>query len=105
MYLIYENNSKRVQAIKAEKPLTLPMDTSCVFSESFKEGDEFENSIFINEVSIDEHEEATILRYTAYKNSPSVLELLNKLSQSEADNLTTLEALAEVYEMLLTMQA
>lgn len=28
-----------------------------------------------------------------------------KLEQAKADNLTTLEALAEVYEMLLTLQA
>lgn len=32
-------------------------------------------------------------------------ELKTKLAQAEEDNLTTLEALAEVYEMMLTMQS
>ena len=120
LYLIYDKDTKQVVKSTVTEPTEINDSFDVVIdrSEGFKEGVEIEKLIIIHDYMI-ENDIKYLTNYSAMKQSAKAQEIISrmqqmqlendtlklKLEQSEADNLTTLEALAEVYEMLLAMQA
>ena len=105
-YLIYEIYSSHVEKIVSEEPVNLSDKYAYIACDLFKEGDEKQNLITVDV------REGNLFSVSIYKlpekfinTQEEITELKSKLAKAEADNLTTLEALAEVYEMFLDLQA
>lgn len=83
VYLEYDNLKKQVIQIHEEKPITSD-GYSYAKSEDFKIGDEFEYTIWIDEVD----EKNNLMSYSAIRNNPNAKRLLREneeLKQSQTD--------------------
>lgn len=118
MYLIFDIESKRVLSISEIEPVEVTSGLDVVMSDLFKPEDELEKAIFVQGY-IEENGMKHLTDYAMFTISIPVRDILiktkaleseninlkNKLKQTEEDSITTLEALAEVYEMLLELQS
>lgn len=92
-YLEYEVGTGQVVEIYAEQP---PVDPGYDYSTSnqFAVGDEFEWTIWVNEVD----EKKTLLSYSAIRNNPNAKRLLKENMEFKRENEILQMALAEAIE-------
>lgn len=100
-YLEYEKTTKQVVQIHENVPASHEY-YNVVFTDDFKVGDEFEFTIWINEVN----EEGNLISHSAIRNNPNATRLLEENYQLKLDNeklkredLNNKEAIAELYLM------
>lgn len=97
-YLEYEANTKQVVEIHENVP-TIKGNYNYAISPYFKVGDEFELTIFVNEVD----EEKNLLSYSAIRNNPNADRLLRENAELKQQNQLLqlkLEALANQSEII-----
>jgi len=81
LYLIYHKESKQVVEINEREP-SVPDGYDFAISKQFELGDEFEYTIWINEVD----NEKNVISYSAIRNNPQAQRLLNENNQLKAEN-------------------
>ncbi|WP_106494863.1 hypothetical protein [Lentibacillus sp. Marseille-P4043] len=81
MYLEYHKETKRVVEIHETVP-TVTSDYDYAISDSYNVGDEFEWTIWINEVDKDKR----LVSYSAIRNNPNAKRLLEENEQLKKDN-------------------
>lgn len=91
MYLEYHKEKKQVVEIHEEKP-TLKDEYDYTISDEFKVGDEFEWTIWVNEVD----EEKELISHSSIRNNPNGKRLLEENEELKQKNADLEQAVAEL---------
>lgn len=102
IYLEYHKQTKQVVEIHTDEP-NASNDFDYAISDSFIVGDEFELTIWVNEVD----ENKYLLSYSAIRNNPNAQRLLREnvelKQETIAIRIQSAQSNAELFEMMLMM--
>lgn len=99
-FLEYHVESKQVVEIHDQEPLNLQTGCSFAASPDFNMGDEFEQTIWVNEVDSDKN----LTSFSAIRNNPNAKRLLRENTQLKQENIANMLAMTEMYEQNLRLE-